>query len=313
MKKYFKKYTLGIRKKNEEFIYFNPPFYEFWADPFIIEKNGNLFIFFEVFNYFRNKGHISVGIYNESKQTIEKIKPILKKPYHLSYPNIIIYREKYYMIPESYQNKKISLYEFKDFPYEIKLKEHLFNDVVNVDTTVFVDENKVFLFTNPRFDYNTDFEENLDVYYSNDIVGPYKKIKEVSIDKYDKSNLRMAGNILRRKGNYYRVSQNCERIYGEHMNLNHILNLSPDKYVEKHCGKFNLGINEPHHTYNESKSFEVIDVVKSSNFSFILFTLFYRFPIMIFKKIKNIVKDMINKRIKKGRVSIWKRKVIKKE
>lgn len=101
----------------------------------------------------------------------------------------------------------------------------------------------------------------------------------------------MAGNILTIDNSMYRVSQNCQNIYGEHMNLNKIHFINSKKYNETFVGKFELGIKEPHHTYNKTDNYEVIDIVKYSSLIFIIFTIIYRIPFMImrklFRKLKN--------------------------
>ncbi len=287
---HFKKFTIGIRKKNSEFKYFKPPFYEFWADPFIVENKDDLFIFYEVFNYFTNRGHISYIIYNKNKNKIAKKSILLKEKFHISYPQIVKYKEKYYMIPETYQNGTVNLYEFIEFPNKVKLKSILLNNIITVDSTMFINKNEFYLFTNPRYEDRIDDEEHLDIYYSSKITGPFQKIMNKNIEKYDKSNLRMAGNILEDDDKLYRISQNCENIYGEHMNVNEVTVLSKNIYHEKHLGKLELNINDYHHTFNRSKNYEVVDIVKYTSINFVLFTLIYRFPILFAKKILRIFK-----------------------
>jgi len=289
MKNHFKKYTIGIREKNGSFKYFKPPFYEFWADPFIVEENGKVYLFFEVLNYFTNKGHISYAKYNPISKKISKVQIILKEKHHLSYPQVFKYKNTYYLIPETMLTNTVSLYEFSKFPTKVEFKKNLLENVLNVDSTLFIKDGVFYLFTNPRSDMSQKQAEELDIYYSKSLHEEFTKIKNTSIEKNDVANARMAGNILILNEKLFRVSQNCEKIYGEHMSLNEINVISKDEYVEVFNGKFELGIKNPHHTYNSSENFEVIDVVKYTSLVFVLFTLFYRLPIMTVKKVIKII------------------------
>lgn len=289
MKEIFKKYTIGIRQKGEDFIYLKPPFYEFWADPFIVKEKGKIYIFFEIYNFFRRKGHIAVATYNVNKKKLYNKKTILKDRYHFSYPHIIKYCNKYYLIPETYQNEKISLYEFIDFPYNIRLKQHLIEDINTVDTTLLIENENVYLFTNTADKNKKNYDESLNIFHANTLYGPYVKLNKFNIDKYDKSNLRMAGNIIFRDGKKYRISQNCSKVYGENMNLNEIIHISKDYYLEKYAGKFKLEVSGLHHTFNEIDDYEVIDIVKTTNIFFFLFVFICIIPINVFLKFKRKV------------------------
>ena len=59
--------------------------------------------FFENYEYDKEKGKISCGIYREGKLT--DIKDVLIKDYHLSYPNIFKSGEDIFMIPETQNNQ----------------------------------------------------------------------------------------------------------------------------------------------------------------------------------------------------------------
>ena len=77
-----------------------PPKDRFWADPFIIYKNNQYYVFIEELLFQRNEGHISYFTIDEDGNSSVP-KKIIEKPYHLSYPFVFSYDNEFYMIPET--------------------------------------------------------------------------------------------------------------------------------------------------------------------------------------------------------------------
>ena len=105
-----------------EFIKLMPPKEKFWADPHAIQLNGKYYIFIEEFLSAKNKGHISVIELDQLGNWKAPVK-VLERGYHLSYPFIFEWNNKFYMIPESHENKSIDLYECIEFPYAWRFKQ----------------------------------------------------------------------------------------------------------------------------------------------------------------------------------------------
>ena len=91
---------------------------EFWADPFFILYKNKKYIFFECYNYFSKRGEIQC--IELKKNTVINRKTILKKRHHLSYPFVFNFKNKFYLVPESYEDLQTSIYESVKFPYEWK-------------------------------------------------------------------------------------------------------------------------------------------------------------------------------------------------
>ena len=105
----FSKKKINI-KKIKKLNIFRPPQDEFWADPFVFKFKKKKYVFFEKFLKKKNKGIISVCILKNNK--LINFKDILVKKYHLSYPFVFKHKNKIYLIPESYQSKKMEIYQF---------------------------------------------------------------------------------------------------------------------------------------------------------------------------------------------------------
>lgn len=87
---------------------------EFWADPFIVDKDGARYLFFERFPFDQKKGIISVG--DVENGCVHNVRDIIEQPYHLSYPNVFKEDGDYYMIPECSANNRVEIYKCIEFP-----------------------------------------------------------------------------------------------------------------------------------------------------------------------------------------------------
>ena len=112
-------------KTYKDFKKIIPPNDRFWADPFIVFKDKLYYVFFEEFVYSKKKGHISFLIIDE-KGNYSDVKKIIEKNYHISYPNIFNWNDKFYMIPESQENQTIEIYECLEFPTKWKFYKKLY-------------------------------------------------------------------------------------------------------------------------------------------------------------------------------------------
>src|ERR1700682_1267849 len=86
----------------------NEPF-RFFADPFPVIRDGKTCLFFEDFDHRAGKGRISAINFGRSGP-IGKVFPVLEQPWHLSFPFIFENGDSLWMLPESSQNRTVSLY-----------------------------------------------------------------------------------------------------------------------------------------------------------------------------------------------------------
>jgi hypothetical protein len=222
----------GSSKSFDKYLPIIPPSDRFWADPHIIMKNSIYYVFVEEYFYQKRKGCISV-IEMDGSGNLKKSVPVLENTYHLSYPFVFTDENKYYMVPESSENKTIDLYECVEFPWEWRFVMHLMNNVVAVDTTLFYYSNLWWLFT-----AMPDITESLPavklyLFYS-DILLTENWIahpKNPIISEIDSA--RPAGKIFTRDEKLFRPSQDGSRTYGYSININEINNLSKNDYMEK--------------------------------------------------------------------------------
>lgn len=210
---------------------FNPGFFEFWADPFYIKYKKKKFIFFECFNYISKKGIIQC-IELKNNKIIDK-KTILKKDYHLSYPHIFSYKNKYYLIPESFENKKTSIYEAVKFPYQWKKIRTIFNGQKVCDTTIIFQNREFWLFANKAKLHPEEFNKKLYIYSSKNLK--FDKLKNHFKNPVINSfrNGRNAGSIFFKDKSFFRPSQiNKKDSYGYGFSINKIIKLNNKEYTQ---------------------------------------------------------------------------------
>lgn len=209
-----------------------PPKDRFWADPFVIEKNENYYIFIEEVIYKENKGKISV-IVMDQEGNYSSPEVVLERDYHLSYPFLFEENEELYMIPETAQNKTIELYKCIEFPNKWEFCENLMEDVSAVDSTIIKKDNKYWLFCNIKENKGASSLDELFLFSADTLFNQNWKAHPQNPIVSDVKNSRPAGNFFTHKNKLYRPSQNCGKRYGYGMNINEVTELSESLYSEK--------------------------------------------------------------------------------
>jgi hypothetical protein len=215
---------------NNSFYRFNhliPPKDKFWADPFPVKYQEKYFVFFEEFLYKDDKAHISVV--ELTKSGPGEVTPVLKRDYHLSYPFMFRWNDRYLMIPETAANKTIEVYAADSFPNEWKLEMVLFEGIAARDATLFEIEGVWWMFVAIA---DTHFSDELHVYYSESPLGPWKPHAQNPV-KSDVRNSRPAGRLFYWKGDLYRPAQDSSRRYGYAMRINKVVRLTPAEFREE--------------------------------------------------------------------------------
>ena len=149
-----------------------PPPDREYADPFIVSDGTRQYLFIEDFSVANNKGHISVIEFGHDG-ALSDPRPVLVRPYHLSYPFVFHDGKNWYLIPETASRETIELYRAVDFPTEWEFVTELVTGIRALDTTVHVDSGgRYWLFTSlerPGRNRN----DELFLFSSTEITGPW--------------------------------------------------------------------------------------------------------------------------------------------
>ena len=220
--------SLSLRK----FRRLLPPPDRFWADPFVLEREGRHYIFIEELVYAENRGHIAViEMDHEGRASQPAI--VLQKPYHLSYPFLFEFGGDLYMVPETAANRTIELYRCTQFPHQWEHVHDLMQGVSAYDTTLLHRDGRWWMFTtlvevdgapswNELFVFSAPSPLSLD-------WTPHPLNPVVS----DCRSARPAGPLFEHHGALYRPSQNSSGRYGYGFNFCRVDMLSDTDYREQ--------------------------------------------------------------------------------
>jgi hypothetical protein len=209
-----------------------PPRDRFWADPMIVRRDGQYYIFIEEFLYSTGKGHISVIEMDGDGRWKDPV-PILRSPVHLSYPFVFSWEGRDYMIPESAEGRTIELYECESFPRVWRLKTCLMKDVTAVDTTLLRHDGKWWLFTAVSEHPGSHPQVELFLYYTDDLFSGRWVSHPMNPIVSDIRRARPAGRIFVEGERIFRPSQNCGSTYGYGFDINEVEILNETDYREK--------------------------------------------------------------------------------
>ncbi len=234
------------------------PANEYWADPFILSYKEDEYVFFENFEYDKNKGKISCG--KVKGNSIIEIQDVLEKEYHLSYPNVFIYNDELFMIPETHKNNRLEVFKCSKFPNEWYLYSTGFEGERVADCNFYEDDNNSkWLFLNkhePKSVRHSDlYIYQIDSLKLNKIIPHNDNPVIINTDI-----ARNAGPIYKYNSKLYRPSQiNIEGIYGRGININEIIKLNLDEYKEvmiaKYLPDFKENIIGMHHLHQTNNYF----------------------------------------------------------
>jgi hypothetical protein len=238
------------------FRWIESPKGHFYADPFMIDVGGKLWLFFEDFDYATQRGRISCAEIQDGGVA----KPIaaLERPYHLSYPCIFRDSDRLYMIPETGSNGTVELYRCIRFPDKWEMERELFRAPI-VDTTVWIEGGLYWFFATIQEPRGNGTQ--LWLFYASELTGNWTPHPDNPIST-DVRNDRGAGAIFRHNGKLFRPSQDCSKNYGYSFALNEIVALDRWRYRETQSvtitPRWKRGLVGTH-TYSHAGQVEIID------------------------------------------------------
>ena len=252
----YRYWTIAHRKKGADWEILDKSMSGINADPFLAVENGRHFLFYEKADPITFKGYLVCMDLDADRK---KARTILKEPFHLSYPNVFKVGDFWYLIPESKQNHKVTLYRAVDFPWKWERVRDLLEEDA-VDTT--------FVFRDGSWYFYTYIDGALRLYRSGaDELGLPKSL--VEIRRWEASKrMRPGGKFYEENGVLYRPAQICEQFYGEALVFcRQKWDISQSIFEEEEkrelrageidvFGRSAIGI----HTYNKLEDYEVVDI-----------------------------------------------------
>jgi hypothetical protein len=198
------------------------------ADPFPIEIDGRLHLFYE--EYRQRDGRGVIG-HAELDANLRMLAPsvVLALDVHASYPQVFEHDGAVHMIPETSAAGEVALYRSDLFPKAWRKVATLVRDIPIVDATVFAHEGRWWLLAT-RSDEGRNVK--LFAWHADQLTGPWFEHRHNPI-KVDVHSARPAGRTFVHEGELYRPAQDCARTYGARVVLHRVLELAPDAFAEE--------------------------------------------------------------------------------
>jgi hypothetical protein len=232
----------------------------FYADPFVVWREGKAHVFCEDLPYATGRGviaHFTIDAAGHASQP----EIVLQRPYHLSYPFIFEHEGTTYMIPETAQNKTIELYRCDHFPDQWSFVRVLIDQIEAADATVLRHEGRWWIFASLAGEGRSSWDA-LGLFYADQLEGPWQAHcgNPVVIDA---SQARPAGAIFQQEGALIRPAQDCRGGYGRGVHLCRIDRLDPKAYQQTLIDALHpsaLWGYSGLHTLNRAGPWEVFDL-----------------------------------------------------
>lgn len=198
----------------------------FLADPFWIREKSSWYMFFEVWNSETRRGEIGLALSTDAlKWSYQGI--VLKERFHLSYPYVFRAHDRFYMVPETRQMQSVRLYEATEFPQHFTFRSTLLSGN-------FADPSMLF-YNNTWWLFVLEGTESLELYYADELTGPWVKHPKSPLISNNKECARPGGRIIEHNGKLIRFAQNCVPVYGHQLRAFSIDVLTREDYRESEC------------------------------------------------------------------------------
>lgn len=261
------KWFIAIRRRTSSHRFDDPSNYllmhcpkdRFYADPFLFEKDGKTFLFFEDFRFAEGRAVISyceLGADGTPGSPVE----VLRCPFHLSYPFVFEHEGEIYMLPETRGNRRVELYRATNFPTAWTSEAVLLSDVHVVDATIHKVNGKFWMFAGVS-NGNYSNSDELCIFFADALKGPWTPHRNNPVLS-DVRRSRPAGVLFYDEGRLIRPSQDCGKTYGYALVFSEVLTLTETEYVERLIKRIEPGLIAGcvgTHTYNRTEQFEVVD------------------------------------------------------
>ncbi len=197
----------------------------FYADPFVLQRDGRLHVFFEDYPIAQEKGLISVASLDNGRTGEPRL--VLDLECHLSYPFVFEHGGELWMIPETSGRRTVELYRCHGFPDTWRLEGVMLSDVSLADVTLVEHEGRWWMFAASAHGDSSTWDA-LSLYHGPSPMGPWTPHAANPV-LIDAGGARPGGCMTVVDGQLYRHAQICETGYGEGLALCRVDRLNPDE------------------------------------------------------------------------------------
>lgn len=203
-----------------------------YADPFLLERDGDLYCFFEDLPHRSTKA--GIGVAKVTGDRFEILGQAVQTDYHLSYPFVFQHEGEVFMLPETLGARRVEIWKATDFPRHWELYATALEGQQLADPVLVEIGSQWWLFANPCNDSIGDFSSELWLFRVDgpglNHVDPHP-LNPVVVGS---DTARGGGRVMWHNDRLLRFSQNnCASIYGYGLNIMEITNISEADYQER--------------------------------------------------------------------------------
>jgi hypothetical protein len=234
----------------------------YYADPFVIFRDGAHHVFVEELPYATQKGIIShVSI--DARGDLSRATPVLECAHHLSYPQIIEHEGEIFMLPEASASGALELYKAERFPDRWVHAARLIEAPLH-DATLFRHAGRFYITAGMQTLGSASYDA-LGIYSAPSLFGPWTPNPGNPL-LVDGRFSRPAGDVYSADGSLWRPIQNGVRGYGGGLEIARVATIDATHFAQEpvasHAFSAGRSVLGPH-TLNWAAGIEVIDYFAS--------------------------------------------------
>ncbi len=200
----------------------------FVADPFMVKDGDTWYMFIEVFNKNTHQGDIGLATSHDDGLTWKYDQIVLDEPFHMSYPSVFRWQDRWYMLPESHQAGQIRLYAAQAFPRRWRHVHTCMAGEQLADPTLFRHDGRWWMFVGRSHTH-----DRLQLFYTDDLFDKWIEHPQSPLIEGDPHTARPGGPVVRISNQLYRYGQDCSPTYGRQLRAFRISKLTTSDYVEE--------------------------------------------------------------------------------
>ncbi len=249
----------------EGFVWLRPDASRYYADPFLVTREGRTWLFVEDYSYAAAKGVISVcEVSPDGRPGPPRV--VLEEPFHLSYPLVFVENGAVWMIPETHAAGEVVLYRATDFPWRWRRERVLIAGAALSDATPVHHEGRLWIFATEIGLPGGSSSDALSLFHAPDLFGDVAPhpLNPVLVDA---RSARPGGRMARRGGRLLRIAQDCRAGYGRAAVLASVDRLDLGGYRQTLVAEFHAprawgasGL----HTIETGADYEAIDILAAA-------------------------------------------------
>lgn len=218
---------------------------DYVADPFLLCRESEWFLFFEVLPRARaariRNGLIAYASSRDEGRTWTYGQVVLREPFHLSYPYVFEWQGQAFMVPESHESREVSLYRATEFPARWQKAAVLLRGDFT-DASPFHYRGSWWMFAEsarPGARWRGEKADlALRLYFADELAGPWTEHPSSPVVSSDARLRRPAGRVIcDDDGRLWRFAQDATAQYGTAVYAVAIEKLTRSEYEERPVGQ----------------------------------------------------------------------------